>query len=324
MRIRFSVIILGLLGLAAAVAAAMLTASMQAKPLRDARQLINPEEQILVAAKDLEAMTVLDAECLKQRTLPGGQAPAHCFGDPAQAVGKLLTVPVVEGQALTANLFAPEGSGLHLAGLLDPGMRAVTVSLSDYSGLEGLLYPGCRVDVMGTFAITGANKAGSAVSTALLENVQVLAVGRQAVGDPESESDADNKGKGYSKKILVTLMVDANQAEALQLGMEHGQIALAMRNPRDELQGDQDATLLSEGRLAQLAKLLDPTVGVTGTQEKRQEKSEAQPAAASSAPALAPEPVRPASKQRHETPEVKINVIRGIATETVSFPYPKS
>jgi pilus assembly protein CpaB len=316
------------LGIAAAIAAAMLTASIQAKPLRDARLLIRPEEQILVAAKNLEAMTILDAECLEQRTLPGDQAPEHCLADPAQAVGKLLTVPVVEGQALTENLFAPEGSGLHLAGLLEPGMRAVTVSLSDYSGLEGLLYPGCRVDVMGTFAITGANKAGSAVSTALLENVQVLAVGRQAVGgtDGDGKADADNKSKGYSKKILVTLMVDANQAEALQLGMEHGLISLAMRNPRDKLQGNQDATLLSEGRLAQLAKPLDPTVEAAGAQGKEKEMPESQPAAAAAAPAAAPErePARPASRQRQATPEVKINVIRGIATETVSFPYPQS
>ena len=120
-------------------------------------------------------------------------------------------------------------------------------------------------------------------------------------------------------------MVDANQAEALQLGMEHGQISLAMRNPRDELKGDQDATLLSEGRLAQLAKLLDPTVNVTGAQEKGLAKPDGQPAAASAVVAAPePEPARPASRQRRDTPELKINVIRGIATETVSFPYPQS
>lgn len=321
MRIRLSVVILAILGLAAAFAAAMLTVTMQAEPLREAKQIISPDAQILVAAKDLPAMTVLTADACRQRTVLGKQEPEGSLSDPAQAVGKLLTMPVVEGQALTRNLFALEGSGLHLAGLLEPGMRAVTVSLSDYSGLEGLLYPGCRVDVMGTFQITGANKAGSAVSTALLENVQVLAVGHQAVGAPPETGTSENSSKGYNKKILVTLMVDANQAEALQLGMEHGQISLAMRNPRDEEKGDQDATLLSEGRLAQLAKLLDPTVNATGAKTSSNQNKKSEPLFA---PPPAPRPAEPAPVRRRPAPELKVNVIRGVATETVSFPYPKS
>jgi len=321
MRIRLSVVILAILGLAAALGAALLTVTMQAEPLREARQIIAPEAQILVAAEDLPAMTVLTAEACRQRTVQGKQAPQGSLSDPAQAVGKLLTMPVVEGQALTTNLFAHEGTGLHLAGMLEPGMRAVTIALSDYSGLEGLLYPGCRVDVMGTFQITGANKVGSAVSTALLENVQVLAVGRQAVGASE-ELSAEASTRSYNKKILVTLMVDANQAEALQLGMEHGQISLAMRNPRDEEKGDQDATLLSEGRLAQLAKLLDPTVNVTGAKAHKDEDKKPEPLFAPPPPT--PTPAEPPPPKRRSAPEIEVNVIRGIATETVSFPYPKS
>lgn len=308
-----------MLGVAAAVAAAVLTASMQAKPLQDARQLIAPDAQILVAARDVPAMTFLKADDCEQKTVPGEQAPDDCFAIPAQAAGKLLTVPVVAGQALTRNLFAPEGSGMHLAGMLDPGMRAVTVSLSDYCGLEGLLYPGCRVDVMGTFEIRGGqDKVGSAVSTALLENVLVMAVDREAVGATDEEKDEAESKPKYNKKILVTLMVDANQAEALQLGMEHGLISLAMRNPNDQQKGDQDATLLSEGRLAQLARLLDPTVGIAGATQKPN------PNAAAAQPDPAPSPTATTPSQRKATPEVKVNVIRGIATETLSFPLPKS
>ena len=43
--------------------------------------------------------------------------------------------------------------------------------------------------------------------------------------------------------------------------MKYGQISLTMRNPSDENTVDEEATLLSEGIMAELATLLGTTVG---------------------------------------------------------------
>jgi len=55
-------------------------------------------------------------------------------------------------------------------------------------------------------------------------------------------------------------MVDSKQAQALQLARTHGDISLAMRNPLDRARVAADVTVLSEGRLAKLGSMLEPTV----------------------------------------------------------------
>ena len=66
----------------------------------------------------------------------------------SQVVGRAVIKPMVAGQPFTRTSFVPEGTGPHLAAILQPGMRAVTVQVSEYAGLEGILYPGSVVDVL--------------------------------------------------------------------------------------------------------------------------------------------------------------------------------
>ena len=55
-------------------------------------------------------------------------------------------------------------------------------------------------------------------------------------------------------------MVDSKQAEALQLATDNGSISLAIRNPLDKKMVDMEATVLSQGRLANLGAVLTPAV----------------------------------------------------------------
>jgi len=136
----------------------------------------------------------------------------------------------------------------------------VTVGLSDASSLRGLLYPGSIVDVIASFRL-GSSDVGTAVSTTLFERIEVLAVEQLTVGsEPEEKADDEPRQMlGRTNRLLVTLMVDAKDAEALQLASEHGTISLALRNPNDRTARTSDATVLSGGKLAQLAQILAPS-----------------------------------------------------------------
>jgi Flp pilus assembly protein CpaB len=169
------------------------------------------------------------------------------------------------GQVITKNLFPKEGTGLYVAANLAPGMRAVSIALKGQSGLEGLIYPGCLVDVIATFKLESNSKLGEAVSTTLLENIRVLAVEDIAVGqNMESTQDGVEKAAAQravaARGMYVTLLVDAKQAEALQLAVDRGTVSLAMRNPEDLQTGDAVATLLNQGRLAEYAGSLEAYV----------------------------------------------------------------
>jgi len=312
MAMRWAVVLLVILGVAAAASATFLALSLRAVPVaaKPAEASPPPQPRFLVAARDLPAMTIATADCLRQEAAVGGQLPEDSLTEPAEAIGKILMVPLKSGQAITRGMFPLDGSGPQLATLLPDGMRAVTVSLSDHSALEGLLYPGSRVDVVSSFPITRETTSGEAVSTTLLENIEVLAVEQATIVDePDEKKDTEPESRGYKSGILVTLRVDTKQAEAIELATVHGTISLAMRNPQDQGPGAGEGTVLSGGRLARLAELLKGQVQDTAPKPEEPKPPEPPPA---------PAPVPP--RKAAPVPQFNVDVIRGVETETLSFP----
>ncbi len=230
---RFSVVILLVLGVAAAGAAAMLLAASRAKAAPQTSA--GADVQIVVAARPLDAFTVVRSDCVTTRTLPAADAPQGCLSDTAHVIGKALRVPMAEGELFTRDCFATDNSPQSVASkLLPPGKRAKAVALSDDAAMHGLLYPGCMVDVLWVFNSRVASN--NPTSRTLLENVPVLAVGREtALSSENALEDALSPSSRSRNRSLVTLLVDSQQAEALQLAMDQGSISLALRNPTDAL-----------------------------------------------------------------------------------------
>jgi len=256
---RWAVIILVVLGLVAALSAALL---IRGSPFnRRAGLTMSPEDDVVLAAKSLPAASVITSSDITKGKALKKELPEGYLSSPVQAVGKVLDVPVVEGQVLTKSLFVSDGTGAQLAAALPEGMRAVSVTLSNTSNKGGLFYPGCVVDVLASFRL-GQSEVGQAISTTLLRGIQVLAV----EGTSVVSKDAEEKAPGQVERtaggrgLTVTLMVDPKQAEALQVAMEYGTVSLAMRNPLDKSQFEVDATVLSQGRLAKFGSALDPAV----------------------------------------------------------------
>ena len=308
------------LGVVAAAAAAALVVFLRMPDFEGIQQAATPPPEItvLAAARDLPPRTVLGDSDIVETQVPRDEAPANYFSNVNEVRGRMLAVPLPEGQLLTSRLFPARGSGYELAGLLTPGMRAVSVSLPGYSGLDGLLYPGSVVDVLASFSLSGRGELGTAVSTTLLENVQVLAVENLAVtSDEYGETETTGSNAGSRRSLKVTLMVDTEQAEALQLATEYGYVSLAMRNPRDEEPIVRDATLLNQGQLARFADVVgarhrSAPLLTAALAEELEPETETEPEPVpepAPAPAAAPEP----------PPNIEVHILRGTLTETKSF-----
>jgi Flp pilus assembly protein CpaB len=219
-------------------------------------------------------------------------------------VGSLLSVSVVEGQVFTKACFGSTEIGARLAATLPEKMRAVSLSLGFPQA--GAVYAGCLVDVLVSFPRTA--EKGGAVSTVLLQRLEVLAVDNQSVVSSAKEiKDADERGSIQSaRERMITLLVDSRQAKALQLAVKYGSVSLAMRNPKDTDAVNLEMITLSElseqysGFLAQLTASITP-------------------------PDVASQPVdeNPVSIEDEPRREVwEMMIIRGGATETQSFPLP--
>jgi pilus assembly protein CpaB len=100
------------------------------------------------------------------------------------------------------------------------GMRAVSVHVSDSSGVLAQLGPGQKVDVQ--VLITRKSTNGEPELRTILEGVPVLSVNPQPV--------ASSQG---SNLPAVTLLTNPSDADVLALADSGARVRLALRNPLD-------------------------------------------------------------------------------------------
>ncbi len=137
---KWSILVLVGTGLVAAVAAAFLVAGMKTPHAAGAAVVERGEEvDVLFAARALPALSVIDSRSVVLRKVPQSKTPPNAMSDPVAVVGKVLRLPVIEGQAMTPAVLASRDSGINLAAAVREGMRAVSLSMTDADSLEGLL-----------------------------------------------------------------------------------------------------------------------------------------------------------------------------------------
>ncbi len=260
---KLGIIVLLILGIAAAACAAILVGILRTDSSAD-EDLSQQDVEVAMAKISMPAMTVVTLDHIIKETVSKDDLPEGRLSSPARVIGRVLAVPVVEGQILTNSCFVTEGTGAQLAAALPHGMRAVTIHLARGAiPDEILLYPGCVVDVLVSFKLLSVDSSkGQAISTTMLRGIQVLVVaGDSVVSNPDDEEAKDSViASRTSRETTVTLLVDPKQAEALQLATDNGNISLAIRNPLDKRPVDMEATILSQGRLASLGSALTPAV----------------------------------------------------------------
>lgn len=169
---------------------------------------------------------VLQPNNLKVVNFPTASVPAGSFRsvkDMADASGKprVVVSDFVANEPVVATKLSGEGSRPSLAGILTEGMRAVSVRVSDVTGVGGYALPGDRVDVLLTRQ-QGSNENATNVLSVLAENIRVLGV--------DQTPDADKPTVAKS----VTLEVTPEQAQTISLAQAVGHITLALRHTSDE------------------------------------------------------------------------------------------
>jgi len=177
---------------------------------------------LVTASQPLPVGSTVKREELKLVKVPVELFPRGGFSKVEEVIDRpvvsniLLDEPVLEGR------LAARGSGLGLAPIIPPGMRAVSVRVNEVVGVAGFVLPGMRVDVL----VTGRppNYNGTITST-VLQNIVVLSAGQ--VLQPESRGQAINAP-------VVTLLVTPEQAETLTLAGNEGRIQLVLRNGSDQ------------------------------------------------------------------------------------------
>jgi pilus assembly protein CpaB len=251
---KWSIVVLIIFGLLAALSASFLVSALRKSP-DGPRMSGKGDVDAVVAVKTLAAMSLITPQDIIVKKVPKKGLAVNHFSEPYQVIGRVLGTQIKEGHVLTGKHLITRGGGAELAATLQPGMRAVSVPVSVHSVMGGMLYSGCFVDVIATFRLR-QDERGQAISTTLLHGVQVLTIQNASVVSDSEKGDASRSGG----QLTVTLMVDTKQAEALQLAMDNGKISLAMRNPTDQRTIGSEGMVLNQGRLGKYGELLGPSV----------------------------------------------------------------
>lgn len=114
-------------------------------PPKATKQL--PVTQVVVAARDLAIGTLVKESDLKM-TGWAGSIPNGSMLKKTPVLNRGVISSIYQGELVTENRLAPEGSGGGLAATIPAGMRACAVRVNDIVGVAGFVTPGMRVDVL--------------------------------------------------------------------------------------------------------------------------------------------------------------------------------
>ena len=136
--------------------------------------------------------------------------------------GAVVRRSIRAGEPIIPSMLMKPGEGGFMSAVLEPGKRAVSISVNPISGNAGFVSPGDRVDLLITYRVkhgeADAGKEDSIGTETFAHNVRVLAVD-QSLDNPEN------------KAILaktITVEVTPVQAEKISVASEMGKISVAL------------------------------------------------------------------------------------------------
>ena len=198
--------------------------------------------QVLAASHDMPMGTILKDGDMKwipwaekaqsSRLYFKGQTEVSSLMGAVLREGMRADEPIIMGRVVQAH---EQG---FLAAVLNPGMRALSVTLTPSAGVAGFIFPGDRVDVILTHGFTTKNDKGEPdqterrLSETVITNARVLAL----------DQKSDDQATEPKVAQLATLEVSPKQAERLVLAADmasqngggRGTISLVLRSIANE------------------------------------------------------------------------------------------
>jgi len=214
-------------------------------------------KDVLVATTDILQNTVIDERVVQPIQVPTKYLQPKAVSDMLAARGRVATVPIPRGSQVVGTVLADVGETA-LSFEVPRGRRALTIAVSDVTGVAGLITPGNFVDILGTFEYgkPGAAQNGRTTYTeektetlTMMQNVQVVAVERDharervaprlagealTMNQQEAQRMAQTREQNQRRETRnVTVIVAPQQVQELVLAQHVGTLTLALRSNLD-------------------------------------------------------------------------------------------
>jgi len=196
------------------------------------------EQQIEVvrATQDIDDYQEVTPEMLEVvKTVKNSLVPTvDRIGSVDEVIGRVTAKSIPANTPILWSMLAPPGTPGGMVGRIPPGFRAVSVKIDEVTGVAYQIKSGDWVDVIVVMDVDsgGMGRSKHTVAEVILQNVQVLAMGRSVGGAP------DDAGSSTKPAKSATLLVRVEEAPRLHLAGTRGKITLAMRGSDDEITED--------------------------------------------------------------------------------------
>jgi len=199
---------------------------------------ISDERTVVVAVADIPAGTAIEEDMVLEIKVPLKFMQPSAFTSVRDAIGQIPAVPIQKDSQVPGTVMTSVGRSL--ATKIPRGMRAVSLAVTDVTGVSSLVAANNFVDVLATVKLgsgLGSSNQRTFVTT-LFQNVMVLAVGSD-LGEvrkvsPDQDAMAALAQQEKERFSTVTLALTPQQAQDLVLAQDIGDISLALRSFRDE------------------------------------------------------------------------------------------
>ena len=191
-----------------------------------------PMSEVLVANANLQPGQPLTAELVHWQKWPSSSVDASFIThteSPSIDVavkGTVVRMPLIAGQPITNTEIVHADTAGMMAAMLNPGMRAISITIAVDSGAGGFILPNDRIDLI-LAQKTNSNPPQVHTHT-ILSNVRVLAV------------DQTYKQEKDTKTVIAksaTLELTPSQAELVERAQNQGILSLSLRPLNDSESG---------------------------------------------------------------------------------------
>jgi pilus assembly protein CpaB len=186
-----------------------------------------------VAAELIPAGTSAEAAVasglIQPRAIPQASLPANAIGALAQIEGTVAVVDILPGEVIVADRFGATTAGPRGLRPIPQDREAISIEVGVVQGVAGFISPGDQVSVIAQLQLPadltaaedeeeeGAAQEEITFVQYLLQDVEVLAVGRRVVQEGEDQVQ-------QTEQILMTLALEPEDAERLVYAYNNGSL----------------------------------------------------------------------------------------------------
>lgn len=267
------------LSLVMAVIAVFFVQSYVTSIEEEARKKFGTEVLVVKAKKDIKEQETINETLLEMTLIPKRfLEPASVFFEKkeedaesrkgmAALAGTVAMVPIKKGEQITYNKITEPSIRTGLSPQIAPGRRAVAIPVTEVTGVSKLIKPGDRIDVVGVLD-TGGGKENR-ISKTILQDIVVLAVGRNVTNNVPRVLENDGSGKPRVRSLVedtsfstITIELDPIQTQALALVTANSEntLVITLRNNDDTDRSATGVTTLNDVLGADSAKRI-PAAG---------------------------------------------------------------